>query len=202
VAPIRRLAPALLVAACSSSSAPGGSGHAGDAAPPAEPMVHRPTAAPCTTPRPAGTPQAGAGGGCATDADCTKGTNGRCSYSFPTAQNVCTYDQCAKDSDCGGGNSSVCDCRNITQSGANVCFHGNCVVDSECGAAGWCSPSGTEIPFNCTASVDPGSIGYFCHTPADECTNDSDCTSSTSIPRCVFSVSQAHWTCIAPPCTR
>jgi hypothetical protein len=145
-------------------------------------------------------PHTGAGGPCATDADCTMGTDGRCSYSFPIAQNVCTYDQCTRDGDCGG--ASVCDCRNTAQSGANTCFHGDCLVDSDCGPHGWCSPSATLVPSNCTNSLDPGSVGYFCHTPADECTNDSDCTSPTNYPLCVYTVSKAHWACFSPRCTR
>jgi hypothetical protein len=47
--------------------------------------------------------------------------------------------------------------------------------------------------------VDPGSIGFFCHTRADECTDDADCAGKGGY--CVFQVSALHWACFALRCT-
>jgi hypothetical protein len=199
---------AALSAACSSSSptaagagalSPDGGGTDAGSLTTPEPIAHRAASVPCTAPRPAGTGSAMPGGTCATDADCTKGTNGRCTAVFP-APAACTYDQCTRDTDCGG--ASVCDCRNVAQSSANVCFHGDCVVDADCPGRGWCSPSLTTLGSNCQVGLAPGSVGYFCHTAADECTNDADCAGTSSLTRCAFSVVKAHWACFSPNCTR
>ncbi len=200
----------IALAACSSSSSsPGETGEAGastdgggsdaTSAMTPEPMTHRAAPVACTAPRPAGTGGGMPGGGCATDADCTQGTNGRCTPMFPSPAS-CTYDQCAHDADCGAG--SVCDCRNTAQSSANVCFHGSCVVDADCPGRGWCSPSATTVWANCMTGLDPTSVGYFCHAAGDECTNDADCAAASSGAKCIFSVSKAHWVCFSPVCTR
>jgi hypothetical protein len=111
------------------------------------------------------------------------------------AGNVCSYDACAKDTDC--GSADICDCRNSAASGANLCFHGNCR-----GAGAFCSPSATDLTFNCRMGVDPGAYGFFCHTPADECVDDADCGGSALEHRCLFGVSVGHWACVATQCTR
>lgn len=51
----------------------------------------------------------------------------------------------------------------------------------------------------CLRGIDFGSIGYFCHTPADECIDDQDCTGTTD--SCVFNVGALHWVCMAKVCT-
>ncbi len=171
-----------------------------------EPKTHRAQGNACTTPRGPGTingtPPPGAP--CSKDADCTAGQNGRCEtlpieQSNPPGQRVCSYDQCTADADCGA--SSVCDCRNPANYDANTCFHGDCRVDADCGAGGWCSPSGTTVDSGCTTGIDPGQFGFFCHTAADECTDDADCPGVTPPERCMFSPTANHWVCQQQFCT-
>jgi hypothetical protein len=39
--------------------------------------------------------------------------------------------------------------------------------------------------------------GYFCHTPNDQCVNDTDCGGNSE---CVYSTQTSLWEC-ASPCT-
>jgi hypothetical protein len=160
----------------------------------AEPPVHRPQTEACPTTRPPGTAPALVGA-CTSDADCTQGTNGRCTYGA-SLSSVCSYDECSKDSDCGSG---VCVCRLESYAQANVCFRGNCVTDVDCGAKGYCSPSGTELTNNCRSNVAPGSFGYFCRTARDQCRSTADCGDSGT---CLFSVDANRWQCLPKRCTR
>jgi hypothetical protein len=152
------------------------------------PKIHRAVASACTQPRAASTgadcpPGAGCSagsqeGGCQNDQACTAGMSGRCSCAFvsfacPNYDSICSYDACQSDSDC--GDSGVCECRgsplgDIGSSAATVCRTSNCRTDSECGTGGYCSPS----PYPGCGST--WWYGYFCHTPQDECTDDSDCS--------------------------
>lgn len=169
--------------------------------PPKVPTDHRPTAEACTGQRPPGVSASDAAhfdGECHTDAECTKGVNGRCEVQAGFKL-VCTYDECAQDSDCASG---VCDCRTETRQGANTCFRGNCTTDKDCGGE-YCSPSGRGITDNCLTTpsgpVPASSFGYFCHTRSDECTNDADCKGDESA--CVFQTASAKWACITLMCT-
>ncbi len=186
-----------LFAACSSesngsnttSSSSSSASGAGASLP--EPAVHRASAETCT-----GTPPAGSQipdvpeSKCETDADCTAGDNGRCVWPY-AGGNICIYDECFEDSDCGG--SRVCGCRVSEAFGVNVCYHGNCKVDADCGEGGYCSPSGIVSP-SCSMGISPGSVGYFCHTADDECTDDADCGEKYSYA-CLLSVEAGHWVC-------
>ena len=155
-----------------------------------EPVKHRDMAATCT-----GLPPQGSAipdvpdGVCKSDADCTDGDNGRCIWPY-SGDNICIYDECFEDADCGGAN--VCACRVKEAFGVNVCYHGNCQLDADCGAGGYCSPSGIVGP-TCTMGIGAGSVGYFCHTAQDECTDDADCGGESYV--CLFSVDAAHWVC-------
>ncbi len=185
-------------AACTSSSpengttstTTSGSGSgAGSALP--EPEEHRATAETCT-----GTPPAGSQipdveeSTCEADAECTDGDNGRCVWPY-AGGNICLYDECFEDSDCGG--SLVCSCRVGEAFGVNVCYHGNCKVDADCGEGGYCSPSGIVGP-SCGMGILPGSVGFFCHSAADECTDSADCGNEDSFT-CLFSVEAGHFVC-------
>lgn len=191
---------AVAVGACSSSSssssAPGpdasndapASDATSDAAKTPEPKNHRAAATDCPHDRVPGSPGSPRSTDkCAADTDCTAGQNGRCNSSLQG--NVCSYDQCFADADCGSG--SICTCRNDQLYGANVCYHGNCRTDADC-AAGWCSPSGVNLYPSCTG-LSPGSFGFFCHVPADECTNDADCKPPDT--GCNFDPDKLHWRC-------
>jgi len=91
------------------------------------------------------------------------------------------------DTDCKTGELCVCHGSAYTDGQGNTCMPGNCRVDSDCGTAGFCSPShGTS---GCG-----GVTGYYCHTVADTCTNDSDCSGSP-IDVCAWSAKQSRWTC-------
>jgi len=162
-----------------------------DAGPtPGVPLNHRPNDAQCLQSPAAGTCQAppeDAGFGCSADSQCTSGTNGRCQNNLGPAGCSCTYDTCASDSACPTGDLCVCHGSPYAYGAGNTCMPGNCRIDSDCGAQGYCSPAhGTA---NCG-----GVSGYYCHTPSDECVNDTDC--STGNPSaCTWSSSLSRWTC-------
>lgn len=101
-------------------------------------------------------------------------------------------DECLADTDCSGG--GVCSCAGNTFEYAhttrNICVPANCRTDADCGSE-VCSPSnGDGGPFY-------GVQGYYCHTGADTCGNDSDCGTNSSGQRgyCMFSAQVNHWTC-------
>jgi len=146
---------------------------------------------------------------CTADGDCTNGVNGRCSSgAFGPRQLSCSYDECQVDDDCAG--SAPCACRASSASAdANRCItDSNCRTDADCGEAGFCSPSqlggGCVCPSAalCTgdSSCSPGPCvcgdacghGYFCHTAADTCVDDSDCNQSGS---CNYDTVTGHWSC-------
>ena len=139
---------------------------------------------------------------CNGDQDCTSGPNGRCTCLFgPSAfGTVCSYDQCSSDSDCG---NDVCICRetalpSVTADPSRPTFcgpAGNCKVDSDCGAGGYCSPSAA---FQCGPGR-PDYFGYYCHTPADECTNDSDCAAQGNA-FCAYDTGMQRWACSTGMC--
>jgi hypothetical protein len=127
---------------------------------------------------------------CVTDSQCTSGTNGRCVVGGggPVHDCSCTYDACTHDTDCGVGETCACHGSTYTGDSGNQCVIANCRVDSDCGAGGYCSPSSTLGL--CGFSV----AGYYCHTAADTCIDDADC-SSMSFGGCVYSTSAGHWAC-------
>jgi hypothetical protein len=157
----------------------------------------------CKDPPPPGDPVQGYASPCYKDSDCDSGLNPRCygrSFvvgSSVVADNACVSDSCIADSDCGDG--GVCDCRDPIWDNANVCFTGNCRTDSDCGPFGYCSPSGLE---SCRVGFYPSLIanclcegaGFYCHTPADRCVDDSDCSDAGTIP-CAFNAKARAWQC-------
>ena len=188
------------------AGAGGAAGNAGSGgssgAPGRVPAVHRAAAVSCDGTRPyfdAGAPKTDAAVGppveCRTHADCTSGVNGRCVGNGHDGWR-CTYDACFSDADCpgtdggpGGGRAGVCACENGFRSDNNSCLYaGDCRTDADCGTRGYCSPTlgmcGGYAPF----------IGYYCHTAADECIDDADCT-GTGINYCAWSELKGHWAC-------
>ncbi len=93
------------------------------------------------------------------------------------------------DSDC--GDASVCLCRSGQGNDTNACVPSDCRVDGDCGDGGYCSP----VVLGCSGLT--GVTGYYCHTPRDECMNDSDCVDTAFVDlRCVFDLAQnARWLC-------
>jgi hypothetical protein len=37
-------------------------------------------------------------------------------------------------------------------------------------------------------------LGYYCHTPRDQCVDDSDCQ-GVNFPSCVYEPSAGYWKC-------
>jgi hypothetical protein len=121
-------------------------------------------------------------GTCCFDEDCSEGTRGRCTRSRDFT--YCTYDACQEDSDCATGGPCAC------SEGGNQCLGGNCQVDSDCSGGALCSPS-----FGPCGSYS-GVIAYYCHTPDDECTNDTDCSDpDEAAGYCMYSSEVGHWLC-------
>jgi hypothetical protein len=109
---------------------------------------------------------------------------------------------CRTDEACGAG--KACECEGGFRSDNNVCVEAGCRVDSDCapvnaacGAAGHCSPSlGSCGHYTKT-------VGYYCHTPKDECIDDADCSGQGSFggkPYCKFEPSVGHWKCSTQEC--
>jgi hypothetical protein len=123
------------------------------------------------------------GSQCSQDSQCLSGTNGRCLQSGPIPGLACDYDTCFSDSDCALG--SVCQCRGPSDGlNANYCTkQSNCQVDADCGVNGYCSPS--QAHEWCRTF-------YACHTPDDQCLNDSDCPAGT---HCDYDEAAKHWVC-------
>jgi hypothetical protein len=163
------------------------------------PLVHRASGATCPAMRGSGSSCSFSAGlaqpECATDNDCTAGMNGRCSLPdgpLPTCMLFCTYDECQSDADCPP--HAPCECRDSASSTeANICVtSGNCAVDSDCGPGGYCSPGSLE-----GICEHPS---YFCHTPKDACTDDSDCPPMASgvAQTCNYDSQTGHFGCGFP----
>jgi hypothetical protein len=110
----------------------------------------------------------------------------------PSAGDSFGSDECLVDTDCSNG--GVCSCAGNTFEYAhatrNLCVAANCRTDADCGSE-VCSPSDGDLgPFY-------GAQGYYCHTAADACGNDSDCGTDSSGRKgyCMFSAQVSHWTC-------
>jgi hypothetical protein len=166
----------------------------------AAPMNHRSTAMACSMTRPS-TADGGSGGRgqpgeCVTDADCADGgLNGRCVVSSALNRLICSYDECFTDTDCADA-GGICACRDPATFGANTCLPAGCHVDADCGACGYCSP----VTGGCFPHI--GVVSYECHTPQDQCTNDSDCDQVVSDLYCVFDpTKESHWVCAPADCS-
>lgn len=152
-----------------------------------EPERHRPTADTCDSIRMAPDPEIPDPNPgppyitCTEHADCTEGANGRCITRGRDGYQ-CTYDLCFTDDDC----DFVCRCGSGYS--ANVCLrNGNCNVNADCGAGGFCSPTyGSCGDYS-------GTVAYYCHTPQDECVDDSDCGGYPNY--CAYDTVGGRWTC-------
>jgi hypothetical protein len=152
---------------------------------PRVPLEHRETASSCAGVYSPAEPTNVTGySQCAKHADCTAGVNGKCVHGIGAAGNMhfCVYDKCATDADCGSGD--VCYC----ESDAARCLRvGNCQTDADCGG-NYCSPS---MGMDCGGYHNVDS--YHCHTPADTCTDNADCTGTDY---CNYDEYSGHWKCI------
>ncbi len=156
------------------------------------PYQHRDAALECpATPKPegersvrspdAGVPPVADETWCSYDSDCSKGKNGRC-VSHGHMASHCGYDECATDADCKDGKVCACD------HDGNSCVSANCHTDADCGGRG-CSPA-----YGHSCNGFSTLWGYYCHTAKDSCTDDSDCSGSTS--HCIYSSEDARWVCV------
>ena len=129
---------------------------------------------------------------CSSDSQCADaGVNGRCIESGGgVAFCECTSDTCADDSACSTGQTCACHGSPYDHWGdGNHCVPGNCRNDSDCVPCGWCSPSFS--PAEC------GSVGgYYCHTPKDQCVNDTDCSDGGLPSDCGYDTSLGYWLCL------
>jgi hypothetical protein len=105
-----------------------------------------------------------------------------------------SLDQCLVDSECADG--GVCSCQGNSfgyahESIGNSCVAANCREDSDCGPGGACSPT---VDQGCGPFY--GVVGYFCHTCADQCENDSDCESDGGpAGYCAYEPTVGYWAC-------
>ena len=123
--------------------------------------------------------------GCMSDAECTKGDNGRC-INLGRGSWQCTYDECHSNVDCSGG---PCIC-GTGPAANNRCYQGNCQTDSDCGSNGYCSPT-----FGSCGAYS-GVVAYYCHTTKDACTDDADCPGGW----CQYEPTVGHWICASGGC--
>ena len=160
------------------------------------PVLHRSVAKTCDNVRatldpgvPVGEPMAE----CTTHAECIAGINGRCGGNGHDGY-YCTYDLCFADADCGG---FVCECEGGFRADNNVCLsQGNCLSDADCdGGAGYCSPTlGSCGNYS-------GTVGYYCHTPEDECSDDTDCgDGAPGGAYCAYNTVVGKWMCSSSQC--
>ena len=132
---------------------------------------------------------------CSSDSDCIDaGANGRCVEWLGPAGCSCSYDSCAGDTDCPRGQTCACHGSPYMFGSGNWCVPGNCQVDGDCGTGGYCSPT-PGLPCNMNGrDLYCQGLGYYCHTPKDECVDDSDCQGVGS-PGCLYDQSAGYWKC-------
>jgi hypothetical protein len=129
---------------------------------------------------------------CSNDSQCADaGVNGRCIQNTPGLLGcLCTSDTCADDSACPAGQTCACHGSPNDYGAGNHCLPSDCRVDADCGPCGWCSP--TVSSGSCLSVV-----GYYCHTPKDQCVNDSDCLDAgLRSATCGYDASLGYWRCI------
>jgi hypothetical protein len=126
---------------------------------------------------------------CSNDSACTAGTNGRCVESGGgVLECSCTYDTCTGDATCPTNQTCACHGAPYTDGQGNTCVPGNCRVDADCGTGGYCSPT-----YNLNSCGSLG--GYYCHTPQDQCINDTDCGGANGPELCIYSGTDGRWEC-------
>ena len=174
----------------SSGGSSGGGSGSGSGSGGGVPVNHRASDAQCMTPAPAGNCSfANPGAPCHADADCSEaGPSGRCVVANGPPTCFCTSDACSGDADCPTGQTCACHGSAYTAGMGNTCMPGNCRVDADCGPGGYCSPSASTSTCGTVS-------GYYCHTPNDQCTNDTDCAASQPGTMCIYSPGAGFWSC-------
>lgn len=124
---------------------------------------------------------------CATTADCQAAA---VDLPWLCYQGMCIVDQCLTDGDCTNG--MACGCASDFGGNAmhtNRCVLTQCRVDADCGQDGACSPSHAGPCSSLT--------GYYCHSSADTCSANADCTCDPDRPACLYQPTLGHWACQA-----
>jgi len=166
---------AIVVAAC------GGSVDDTGGVTPREPERHRSEAVACVEQGVAGPAMP-----CETDADCGVDIP-RAHCVLSGGSGYCTYEWCTQDADCAAG--TICECARDGYASTCVSSAG-CALDVDCPGS-YCSPSfGDCGPYS-------GTVGYYCHTPEDECVDDADCPGGGY---CWYQPAAGHWMCGATSC--
>ena len=102
--------------------------------------------------------------------------------------------ECTTDGDCTQPAANACAC---DATGGFRVFAA-CHVDSDCGVHGYCSPSYQTIDCGSTSLPNSYVSGFYCHTSADACNNDSDCPTSQT---CAYSPeAPSKWVCTSAVC--
>jgi hypothetical protein len=184
-----------------SSGGASGTGDVGSSWSP--PVNHRPSDIECTLPALAGTCPCNGNSSCPSsfslrcsiDSECADaGANGRC-ISDGQMGCYCTTDSCDGDVDCPADQTCACHGSPYTYGAGNVCVPGNCRVDADCGSGGYCSPSPAVL---CGTTSHCQGVAYYCHTPQDQCDNDTDCAGNgLGFIGCFYSTSEGFWLCSA-----
>jgi hypothetical protein len=132
-------------------------------------------------------------GQCGSDGDCTAGLNGRCSFPDgppPTCMRFCSYDECP----------SVWTARPRSRASAGTHLTARMRISASRAATARSTP--TADPW-VTARLEDlcDHPMYFCHTPQDTCTDDSDCTPLNSgiDQTCNYDSQIGHFAC-GPGC--
>jgi hypothetical protein len=163
------------------------------------PTTARSSSAACTGTRPAGQEaDPRAEDTCTSDAECTAGIDGRCS--FFNAHRECTYHACQSDSDCGSG-TEVCGC-GLGIDKRNVCLSlSKCRTNDDCSGGQYCALSVLPgIPVGDGAATFYGQTwGYFCTTGGDACRSGDDCAAQQHDHSCVYYTTQSKWACGGGP---
>ena len=129
-------------------------------------------------------------GGCTADADCVEKPFGSCQQDmvfggFAEGSCSCVYG-CQSDDDCAA--DQICRCAGTDLGLYTQCVAAGCKVDSDCPGGEICGLS----PDICA----PGGFLTACTTPADTCSDNSECTQ----PGCTFNID--HWDCANAACGR
>ncbi len=142
---------------------------------------------------------------CTSDAGCDAVPSAKACRPYPDAGGAtfCTADKCFTDDDC--PNLGPCECSLAAAVGVlNRCSPGNCHTDADCASGGFCSLS-PEVDCSRGGSSSGGygggglqsAAGYYCHSPKDACTNDSDCAPCGTGAYCAMT-EIGLWQCIGP----
>lgn len=140
----------------------------------ADDTFHRARQRDCFLPAPSENPCVAANQGCMTDAECTGMPHGFCNLRSSGAGDSCEcVAGCTSDADCGPDGACLCDGRDTR------CVPAACHTDDDC-----------EAGYLCVL----GPSGLGCHTGADACRTDAECTDACA--PCAYDAGLGSWQCL------